>query len=942
MSKQRLLVVVLLWLLAALPAGALPQAGSLQILRNGQPAGFCPLRHTDVKAGISGFIARVLVTQDFQNPSSEKIEAVYTFPLPQNAAVDDMTIQVGARTIRGQIKRREDAAAIYARAIQEGQLAALLDQERPNIFTQTVGNVPPGESVRVMISYLVQLKYTDGSYEFVFPMVVGPRYIPGTVAIGHQGGGWAPDTDRVPDASRITPPVAAPGTRAGHDISLAVALDAGVPIQNLRSPTHQIDVNRTGADSAMLLLHNASEIPNKDFILRYSVAGATLVEGLLTHAAPASPRVIPVATGMRPAQTQGYFSLIIQPPRRFPESDVTPKELIFVLDSSGSMNGFPEEKSKELINYALGGLYPGDTFNVIKFSGDTAVLFDKPLYPSAENLRLAKEFVNNNWGGGGTEMMGAIRAALAPSGSPDHVRIVVFLTDGEVGNDMEILGEIRKHPNARVFAYGIGSSVNRFLLDKMAEEGRGEVEYVSYKPDSQEAADAAHRLYEHLRAPLLTDITLDFGRLPVTDVYPRHIHDLFSGRPVVVTGRYTAPAQGAVRLLARRAGDFYSREIPVSLPAQENQNNAVASLWARDKIDDLMSQDWAGVQQGTLRADLRQQITQLGLDYHLMTQFTSFVAVEDRVVTDGGKPKRIQVPVEMAEGVQYEPIWSGNMPPGMALRQQATYLAPMTPTFVGGAVAPGVMLSSKIPALSTSRGGGVGSGQGTGIGAGYGGGIGGGVYRVGGGVSTPTPTYSPAPKCPKTSCQGSVVLWVMVGPEGKVHEARVARAAGGGMDAAALNAVRQWKFQPAMKNGRPVASQINIQVAFNAAMASTSSTTNQVDPGKPPRVIERKLHPQLVAAYDCWRAQMDKSQAGRVCRLKADKLRVNVIVSSDAETVLQQLKAIGFEPERKPTHARQIAGRIAVGKLDALAGIAAVVFVAPEPATTSSVAVVER
>jgi Ca-activated chloride channel homolog len=945
MSKQWWLVVVLLWLLATLPAGASPQAGALQILRNGQPAGFCPLRRTDVKAGISGFIARVLVTQEFQNPSPDKIEAVYTFPLPQNAAVDDMTIQVGARTIRGEIKRREDAAAIYAHAIQRGQMAALLDQERPNIFKQTVGNVPPGENVRVMISYLVQLKYTDGSYEFVFPMVVGPRYIPGSVAIGHQGGGWAPDTDQVHNGSRITPPVTPPGTRAGHDISLAVALDAGVPIQDLRSPTHQIDVSRTGADSAMVLLRNASEIPNKDFILRYTVAGATVVEGLLTHATPGQPRVIPVATGMRPAQTQGYFNLMIQPPRRFPESDVTPKELIFVLDSSGSMNGFPEEKSKNLINYAIDGLYPGDTFNVIKFSGDTAVLFDKPVYPSAENVRLAKDFVNSNWGGGGTEMMGAIRAALQPSGSPDHLRIVVFLTDGEVGNDMEILGEIRKHPNARVFAYGIGSSVNRFLLDRMAEEGRGEVEYVSYKPDGQEAAEAAHRLYEHLRAPLLTDIALDFGRLPVTDIYPRHIRDLYSGRPVVVTGRYTAPAQGVVRLVAKRAGDFYSREVPVSFPAQENHNNAIASLWARDKIDDLMSQDWAGVQQGTLRGDLRQQITQLGLDYHLMTQFTSFVAVEDRVVTDGGKPKRIQVPIEMAEGVQYEPIWSGTVPPGMTggngVARQMMSLAPRISTFAAGGPVP-ANIPSSTATIATGSGGGVGSGQGTGIGPGYGGGIGGGVYRVGGGVSAPTPIYSPAPKCPQAGCQGMVDVWALVGPDGKVRDVKIARSAGGGMDAAALTAVRKWKFQPAMKDGRPVACQINIQVAFNGSRATTMGTNNATNTGKPPRVIELKLHPQLVAAYDCWRAHADKSQARRVCKPKKDKLRVNVIVNGPAEAALPGLKAIGFEAERKVVRARQIAGRIAVNKLDALAEIPAVVFVAPEPATVADVAAVKR
>src|SRR5439155_7509662 len=203
-------------------------------------------------------MARVELTQDFENPSPEKIEAVYTFPLPPDAAVDDMTIQIGTRTIRGVIKRREEAAALYSKAIQQGKVAALLDHERPNIFSQTVGNIPPGEAVHVTLSYVMRLKYEDGSYEFVFPMVVAPRYIPGTAAIGHQGGGSAPDTDKVPDASKITPPVAPPGTRAGHDISIAVALDAGVPIQDLRSPSHEVDVQHTGASSAVVRLRNTT------------------------------------------------------------------------------------------------------------------------------------------------------------------------------------------------------------------------------------------------------------------------------------------------------------------------------------------------------------------------------------------------------------------------------------------------------------------------------------------------------------------------------------------------------------------------------------------------------------------------------------------------------------------------------------------------------------
>src|SRR5881394_278531 len=249
--------------------------GSLQVVDpNGKPKAVCPLKHTDVKAQISGFLSRVTVTQEFENPFKEKIEAVYTFPLPQNAAVDDMTMVVGDRTVRGKILRREEAEAVYEAAKTRGQIASLLNQERPNIFTQSVANILPGEQIRITISYVEKLKYEDGSYEFVFPMVVGPRYIPGSMATGQQGGGWSPDTDRVPDASRITPPVAGthtPNERAGHDISIDVKLDAGVPIQEFRSISHDVLSDRTGANSAHVRLKDEAVIPNKDFILKYDV-----------------------------------------------------------------------------------------------------------------------------------------------------------------------------------------------------------------------------------------------------------------------------------------------------------------------------------------------------------------------------------------------------------------------------------------------------------------------------------------------------------------------------------------------------------------------------------------------------------------------------------------------------------------------------------------------
>ncbi|MGH9600861.1 MAG: VIT domain-containing protein [Terriglobales bacterium] len=649
MQRTLITLVTLLVVLTAVALAGNPPItqGSLEILgKDGKSAGICPLKQTDVKAEISGFLARVNVTQEFWNPSREKIEAVYVFPLPQNAAVDDMTLQVGDRTVKGLIKRREEARNIYETARRGGQVAALLDQERPNIFTQSVANILPGERVLVTISYVELLKYEEGAYEFVFPMVVGPRYIPGNVAIGSKGGGWSPDTDRVPDASRITPPVAPKGTRAGHDISIQVELDAGVPIQEFRSTSHEIYFDRTSPHSARVNLRRERAIPNKDFILRYDVSGGRVEDAVLVHKASAA----------RPKDLRsgGFFTLILQPPDRIPESEITPKEIVFVLDTSGSMSGFPIEKAKEAMKLALEGMHSNDTFNLITFAGDTRILFSEPVPATPANLKRAQEFLAGQHGGGGTEMMKAIRAALDPSDSQEHLRVVCFMTDGYVGNDMEIIGEVQKHPNARVFSFGIGSSVNRFLLDKMAEAGRGDVEYVALNDDG---SAAARRFHERVRTPLLTDLEIEWNGIPVADVYPKRLPDLFSAKPVILTGRYGVASKGNIRLRGKRAGEVFVRDIRLDLPGAEPEHDVLATLWARQRIDHLMAQDWNGAQQGNMQKHLQEQVTDLGLQFRLMTQFTSFVAVEEMVVTDGGEPRTIQVPVEMPEGVSHEGVF---------------------------------------------------------------------------------------------------------------------------------------------------------------------------------------------------------------------------------------------------------------------------------------------
>jgi Ca-activated chloride channel homolog len=603
--------------------------GSLEYIDKDGAIVECPLKHTEVKADVSGFLSRVTVTQDFENTVANKIEAVYKFPLPQAAAVDDLTMLIGDRTVKGKIMRREEAQQAYDAAKQVGKIASLLNQERPNIFTQQVANIMPGQRIRIIISYVETLKYEDGSYEWTFPMVVAPRYIP--AADPQQEEAPAAAESQETDASRITPAYAPAGMRAGHDISLEINLDAGVPIVDVNSESHETEVQQINERRAVVRLKDHATIPNKDFLLKYRVAGDTINDAVLTHR----------------SERGGYFTLILQPPQRVAAEDVMPKELVFVLDTSGSMGGFPIEKAKETMDLALNNLYPHDTFNLITFAGDTRILFSEPVPATPDNLRKAKKFLADQGGGGGTEMMKAIKAALKPSDSQSHMRIVCFMTDGVVGNDQQILAEVQKYSNARVFAMGFSSSPNRYLLDNMSAYGRGEVDYVS---DAGDTSAVAHRFNERLRNPLLTDISIDWSGLPVEDVYPKRIPDLFGATPVILSGRYNGGGKGSIRLKGKIAGQDFVRDIPIELPEAEAEHEVLATLWGRRKIDDLMRQELASTADEKARDQQREEIIQVGLNFRLMTQYTSFVAIDDVVFTGPEVPVPVNVPVQVPAG----------------------------------------------------------------------------------------------------------------------------------------------------------------------------------------------------------------------------------------------------------------------------------------------------
>ncbi len=879
------------------------------VSKKGAELGTVPLKDTKVNASISGFIARINVRQEFTNSFAEPIEAVYTFPLSQNGAVDAMTMTIGTRVIHGKIMKRDEARAIYETAKAAGQTASLLDQERPNIFTQAVANIMPGESVIIDISYVETLKYEDGSYEFVFPMTVGPRYIP--------SGSDEEDTEK------ITPPVSA--TRVGHDVAITVNLNAGVPVQDIHSTSHQINELSTGANTRTVNLKSETTIPNKDFVLRYDVTGSRMEDAVLTTRNPAG----------------GFFSLILSPPERLSSEDRTPKEIVFVLDTSGSMEGFPIEKAKELVNLTLDGLYPEDTFNLITFAGETEVLFPEPVPATQGNMERAREFLKSRKGDGGTEMMDAIKAALVPSDSREHLRIVCFITDGEVGNDMEVIAEVKKYPKARVFSFGIGDSVNRFLLDNIAKEGRGDSEYVLL---ADEGSKAARKFYERIRNPYLTDISIDWKGLPVTEVYPRRIPDLFGAKPVVIFGKYNRQAGGKIVLKGNIGGQPFERVIDINLPSEDSGNRALASLWARTKIDELMSISWDPEnEESDPKPAARNAITKLGLDHNLVTQFTSFVAVEERIVTRMRNGKRVRVPVYAPAGTVFE---DGGTPES------------------GDLINP----SASVTNLALSTGGGRGTGSASGIGSGSGSGIGHGSgspppsaafnkmqviaslqsppAKISGGVmngkatNLPKPPYPAAARAVKVS--GSVSIQVTVDESGNI----IAASAVSGhplLLAAAEQAAKGAKFSPTMMSGQPVKvtgvityNFVNPNDAGNIQIA-TGELSPETSPQTPPtaemlreQLIKDKLHSWVYALFDRTRKNVSEAAPNESAFVKDAQAHLEIVLTSRTQALLDQLAAIGFTII-KDDKAKTITGHIAIDKIGSLAELTEIKLVLPRP-----------
>ena len=587
-----------------------------------------PLKHTDVKGDICGYIATVEVTQQFHNPYSEKIEAKYVFPLPQNAAVNEFIMIIGDRKIRGIIRERQEAEQIYEQARAQGYAASLLTQERPNIFTQKVANIEPNKEIDVNIKYFNTLAYVDGWYEFVFPMVVGPRYNPpgyteGVGAVAHGKTGISGQSTEVQYLK--------PNQRSGHDIFLAVNIDAGVKIEEIKCPSHVITKSNLKDENLLVKLNDRDTIPNKDFILRYKVAGKRVKSALVTHQ----------------DSRGGYFTLMLYPPESLSNVKRAPMEMIFVMDCSGSMKDKPIEKSKDAVTRALRQLQPNDTFQIIRFSNNASQLGPHPIPATEENIRRGLEYVQNLSGSGGTQMIEGVKAALSFAHDPERFRLVSFMTDGYIGNETEILEAVHDKLGAsRIFSFGVGSSVNRYLLDRMARLGKGAVAYVGL---DESAGDIIDAFYERISHPALTDVTIDWGGLEVSEMYPGQIPDLFVGRPIIVTGRFKGNRDTIIRINGKVGNIDDEFAIDVNPDDSASTHPGIACVWARKQIETLANQ--ATYDESS---DLPSQIKTVALEYGLMSSYTAFIAVDSSRQTLGDHGVTVNVPVPVPYGVRYD------------------------------------------------------------------------------------------------------------------------------------------------------------------------------------------------------------------------------------------------------------------------------------------------
>jgi len=576
-----------------------------------------PLKSTWAEVNISGVIVDVKVTQVYKNEGNKPLEAIYVFPASTRAAVYGMKMTIGERTITANIREREQARREYDQAKQAGKSASLLEQHRPNVFQMNVANILPSDVIKVELKYTELLVPTDAVYEFVYPTVVGPRYVD------------EPADESGPSDAWTANPYLHQGESPTYTFNISVDIAAGLPIQDITCPSHKIGINYNGPAFATADLDQSEQHGgNRDFILKYRLAGGKIETGILLFE----------------GKEENFFLLMLQPPKKVVESQIPPREYIFIVDVSGSMHGFPLNISKKLLKDLIGNLRPTDRFNVLLFAGGSHLMSERSLPATPGNILRAINTIERQRGGGGTRLLPALKRALSLPKTEGCSRSVVIATDGYVSVEEEAFDLIRNNlGHANMFTFGIGSSVNRNLIEGMARVGMGEP-FVITKPE--EAHKQANRFRKLIESPVLTGIKVDFGRFEVYDVEPPSIPDVLADRPVIVFGKWRGRPQGSISLRGFTGEHSFLKKMDVSKIKPLKTNSALRYLWARHRIALLSDYNRLKPQDERIRT-----VTNLGLSYNLLTAYTSFVAVDTQIRLKDGHAVTIKQPLPLPQGV---------------------------------------------------------------------------------------------------------------------------------------------------------------------------------------------------------------------------------------------------------------------------------------------------
>jgi len=576
-----------------------------------------PLKSTRAAVTISGVIADVVVTQVYKNDGKKPLEAIYIFPASTRAAVYGMKMTIGKRVVEARIKKRDEARREYEQARDAGKNASLLEQQRPNVFQMNVANIMPGDEIQVELKYTELLVPTDRIYEFVYPTVVGPRY------------SNAKASNTSPSEHWVENPYLRQSELPKTTFDMNVTINAGMPVKDLTCPSHRVNTAYSSASQVRVALDKTeANGGNRDYILRYRLDGDRISTGLL------------LSQGDR----ENFFVLMMQPPKRISSANIPGREYIFIVDVSGSMHGFPLSISKKLLANLIGHLRPTDKFNVLLFSGGSSLMAEESLPATDANIQRAVSTIDRQQGGGGTELLPALKRALSLKKDEGFSRSVVIVTDGYVSVEEEAFDLIRNNlGNANMFAFGIGSSVNRHIIEGMAHVGLGEP-FIITKPDAAEGQ--AERFRKMIQSPVLTQVKVKFNGFETYAVEPVAIPDVLADRPVLVFGKWRGNPKGTITLTGITGEGNYSETMKVSEYKPARDNEALKYLWARHRITILS--DYNKLHSDDKRVH---EVTQLGLSYNLLTAYTSFVAVDNEVRHADGKPTTVKQPLPLPEGV---------------------------------------------------------------------------------------------------------------------------------------------------------------------------------------------------------------------------------------------------------------------------------------------------